>query len=127
MKKINLGYLISLLLLHGCSSTPETHISQTELLIALEKKPPPIIVDVRSTSEYQSGHIKGALHIPFYQIFHAEKLMQYNKQRCLILYCEHGPRAGLAKIGLKIGGFNCIRYLKGHLKAWKKAQLPLEK
>jgi len=119
--------LFCYLIFSGCSTSPTTDISQTALLSQIENNTVPVIIDVRSTSEYQSGHIKGALHLPFYQTLSSEKLKKYNKDQCFILYCEHGPRAGLSKMGLKILGFKCIRYLEGHMKAWKAAKLPIKK
>jgi rhodanese-related sulfurtransferase len=43
-----------------------------------------------------------------------------------VLYCAHGPRAGIAKFALKLSGFDNIVYLEGHMSAWKAAKLPVE-
>lgn len=38
----------------------------TQLLELIKNRTAPVIVDVRSQWEYESGHIPGAQHIPFY-------------------------------------------------------------
>ena len=113
--------------LFGCSTSSETHLSQQALLKRISNKQAPVLIDVRSSAEYNSGHIQGALHIPFWSAFSPDELKKYSDDERLVLYCEHGPRAGLAKAALKLSGFENIVYLEGHISAWKKAKLPIEK
>lgn len=124
--KVLFASLLSLLL-QACSTSSESHIRQAELLALLQSDSPPAIIDVRSSMEYNSGHIPGARHIPFWQSFTSSALNTYDKQDDLILYCEHGPRAGIAKFAYFLAGFENIRYLEGHMTAWRSANLPLEK
>ena len=119
-------FIFLTLLMQGCSHDSKTHISQNDLLQQLAYKSP-IIIDVRSTYEYQAGHIPNALHIPFWTAFTTGQLSNYSFDQPLVLYCEHGPRAGIAKLGLSMQGFQNIRYLEGHMKAWRKAGLPISK
>lgn len=84
----------------------------------------PVIYDVRSQSEYRSGHVPGAIHLPFWRAYPPEDL---DSKIPVVVYCEHGPRAGLAKLSLSWSGVENIRYLKGHMVSWKKAGLPMEK
>jgi rhodanese-related sulfurtransferase len=54
-----------------------------------------IIIDVRSTGEYQSGHIKGSLNIPVDKIKgHVAELKKKNKS--IITCCRSGARSGMA-------------------------------
>lgn len=101
-------------------------MQQNELLKLIEKKQPPIIVDVRSGSEYKAGHVKGAIHLPFWTAFTSDKMDGYEKNKTIVLYCQHGPRAGVAKLALALAGFKNINYLAGHMTAWQKARLPVE-
>jgi len=102
-------------------------MQQDELLAQINKGHAPIIVDVRSTYEYQSGHVPGAVHIPFWTAFTTDKLDGYDKNSVVVLYCAHGPRAGVVKLALSMSGFENINYLAGHMTAWNKAGLPVEK
>ena len=122
-------FFLSLLafFLQACSSSSETHIKQAELLSLLQsEQASPIIVDVRSGMEYKAGHIPHAQHIPFWQSFTTDALDSAEKQDDVILYCEHGPRAGIAKFAYYMAGFKKIRYVEGHMTAWRKAGLPME-
>jgi len=114
-------------LLQACSTSNETHIKQAELLSLLQsEQASPLIVDVRSSSEYNAGHIPHAQHIPFWQSFTTDALDNAEKQDDVLLYCEHGPRAGIAKFAYSMAGFKNIRYVEGHMTSWRKAGLPME-
>ncbi len=125
MKKNIITILMSLCLI-ACSTTGEGTVQQNELLEQIKKGQAPIVIDVRSVGEYQSGHVPGAINIPFWSAFSTDKLDTASKNKTLVLYCEHGPRAGIAKLALKISGFEKISYLAGHMTAWKKAGLQME-
>ena len=128
MKTYQVLTLITLnLILLGCSSTGEGYMQQNELLEQINKGQAPIIVDVRSGFEFKSGHVSGAIHIPFWTAFTTDKLDKYKKTDNVVMYCEHGPRAGIAKLALSLSGFEHISYLAGHMTAWKKAGLPMQK
>jgi phage shock protein E len=54
-----------------------------------------MIVDVRTPSEYQSGHINGSVNIPLDQIKkHIADLKKKNKT--IITCCRSGARSGMA-------------------------------
>ncbi|MEE9397338.1 MAG: rhodanese-like domain-containing protein [Methylococcales bacterium] len=111
----------------GCASNSQTHISQHDLLQQIKTHQAPTIIDVRSESEYQSGHVPGAIHIPFWAAFSRTDDVPSPVEKPLVLYCEHGPRAGIAKLAFSLGGYDNILYLEGHMSGWKKAKLPMEK
>jgi len=117
--------IVFLLIMQACSNDAKTHITQSALLQQMQESSPPVIIDVRSEYEYQAGHIPAALHIPFWDTFFTEQLQSYSTAQSFVLYCEHGPRAGIAKWGLSMQGFENIRYLQGHMSAWRKAGLPI--
>jgi rhodanese-related sulfurtransferase len=69
-------------LLQACSTSSETHIKQTELLSLLNSEQNhPIIIDVRSSAEYNTGHIPQAQHISFWKSFSTDALDNRNKKR----------------------------------------------
>ena len=63
-----------------------------------------IIVDVRTTGEYKSGHIKGSLNIPLDSI--GNNLSKLKKDKCIICCCASGMRSGSAKSILKSKGYS---------------------
>jgi rhodanese-related sulfurtransferase len=103
-----------------------THISQDELLAWIRSGKPPVILDVRSQGEYAAGHVPGALHIPFYAVYARRTEIPASVSEPVIVYCEHGPRAGLAKLALRAAGFEHVVYLEGHMSSWKQRGLPIE-
>ena len=125
MNKIIL-HVFFFIFVSACSNSGEGYMQQNELQRLIEKKQSPIIVDVRSSFEYKAGHVPGAIHVPFWSAFSTDKMNGYDKDNTVVLYCEHGPRAGIAKFALFLSGFKNINYLAGHMTAWKKANLPVE-
>lgn len=113
--------------LQACSTSSETHIKQSELLPLLSEQTSPIIIDVRSSMEYNNGHIPRAQHVPFWKSFTTDVLDNIDKQDDVILYCEHGPRAGIAKFAYYMAGYKNIRYVEGHMTSWRSAGLPIDK
>jgi phage shock protein E len=62
-----------------------------------------VIVDVRTKSEYQAGHIKGSRNIPLDHIKNGIKnLQKLNKP--IITVCRSGSRSGMAKTILAAAG-----------------------
>jgi len=122
LNKYLLLIALSALLLTACSTT----IVRSELQKELLEKQAPLIVDVRSAGEYNSGHIPGAIHIPFYAIASGLEELAFPKENPVVLYCEHGPRAGLAGISLYFHDFEKVYSLAGHMQGWRKSGLPVE-
>jgi hydroxyacylglutathione hydrolase len=110
----------------ACASGPDTHISGPELAALIDQGAAPPIVDVRTQGEYESGHVPGAIHLPFLSSFTRADEIEAPHDLPIVVYCAHGPRAGIAKLGLSSAGFERILYLKGHMTAWKEAGLPME-
>lgn len=98
-----------------------------ELLRRLKSKQPPTILDVRSGFEFRSGHIPGALHSPALKILLRMVRIPSDKNVELVVTCEHGPRAQLAKGLLGFFGYRNITLLEGHMSAWRHAGHPQEK
>lgn len=103
-------------------------VTRPELLAEIESGAPPPIVDVRSGSEYRSGHVPGAVHVSFYSLlWHLEELPPADPEgRPTVLYCEHGPRAGMARAQLWLAGVGPVVFMEGHMSAWKRDGLPVE-
>lgn len=103
-----------------------THISAAELNELINTGHAPVIVDVRSSREYKTGHVPGAVHLPFWLAFARVDEIDAPKDERVVVYCAHGPRAGIAKAALLLEGYTQVRYLQGHMSGWYKAKLPVE-
>lgn len=86
-----------------------------------------VVVDVSGADEFAAGHVVGARNVPLAQL--QERLPQVvkNKQVPLILVCASGARAQRALGTAKGLGYDKAVVLGGGLKAWKDANLPVEK
>lgn len=98
-----------------------------ELLKRIKVKRAPVILDVRSSFEFRNGHIPGALHAPAWKILLRLVQIPSDKSTELVLTCEHGPRAQLAKGLLGVFGYRNVVLLTGHMACWRQVGLPLEK
>jgi rhodanese-related sulfurtransferase len=86
-----------------------------------------IVVDVSETSEFASGHVVGAKSVPLGQLEQRLAEAVKNKTVPLILVDGTGARSQRALGVAKNLGYDKAQVLAGGLKAWKEANLPLEK
>lgn len=115
--------LLVITLLPGCA----TGMRRAELLTRLAGDDPPLVIDVRSAAEYRAGHLPGAVHFPYAELrSRAADLRRAAGTRPLVVYCAHGPRAGLAGMTLRSAGFEAVYSLNGHMSAWRRHGLPVE-
>lgn len=98
-----------------------------ELIKRMKTENPPIVVDVRSGAEYNSGHIPGAVHVPGWKILLRLGDLPADKSRELVVTCEIGPRAQLAMGMLHTVGYKNVTLLDGHMSRWRQSGLPLQK
>ena len=120
------GWIIGCLALPGTVVADENGVVTPQALMAqIEAGKAPLIVDVRSASEYEAGHVPGAQHVSFWSAYwHADELPVSGPDP-VVVYCAHGPRAGLAGFAFGLRGIDNVIYMEGHMSAWKKAKLPL--
>lgn len=85
------------------------------------------LIDVRTPSEYQAGHLKGATLIDYYKSDFRSKLDQLDKTKPVAVYCAVGGRSNETLKILKSLGFKEVYDLKGGIQAWQRAQLPIER
>jgi rhodanese-related sulfurtransferase len=98
----------------------------SELLQRIESNGAPLIIDARSEIEFKHGHIKGAINVPVRKLLLHTAWLPPDKDREVVVTCEHGQRAAVANGLLSLYGFHNTEFLDGFLEAWKEAGLPLE-
>ena len=76
-------------------------------------------MDVREPSEYEAGHIEGAIHIPLGSL--EEGLERLPKDRPVLAYCGHGERASTALSILEMAGIGPLINLSGGMGTWEEA------
>ena len=75
-----------------------------------------LIVDVRESGEFRSGHIKKAVNIPLGSI--AKIGSKAEKDRDIIVYCQSGARSSAASKRLKSMGYSKV-YDLGSINRWR--------
>ena len=88
---------------------------------------PPVVVDVRTGFEFRSGHIPGALTAPTWKILLRLIPLPADKMTEMVILCELGPRAMMARHLLGLYGYRNTRLLAGHMASWRRFGLPLER
>ena len=85
------------------------------------------LIDVSEPAEFAAGHATGARNVPLGEIAAGSKGLPGNKKLPLVVVCATGARAGKAVAQLKALGYENVQPLAGGLKAWREANLPVEK
>ncbi|MFT3779588.1 MAG: rhodanese-like domain-containing protein [Ottowia sp.] len=98
--------------------------NQAVQLINREKA---VVVDVCEPAEYQAGHVGGAKNIPLGELEQKLPAAVKNKAVPLVLVCASGARSGRAAGIARKLGYEKAESLAGGLKAWRAADLPVEK
>lgn len=86
-----------------------------------------VVVDVCEAGEFAAGHVGGAKNVPLGELEAKLPGVAKNKALPLILVCATGIRSGRAVAIAKKLGYEQAQSLGGGLKAWKAANLPIEK
>ena len=84
-----------------------------------------LVLDVRETGEWSSGHITGARHITLAQLEKRLSELDKFKEKPIIVVCATGNRSSSACGQLKKHGFDKVYSLGGGVSSWIEANLPL--
>jgi rhodanese-related sulfurtransferase len=86
-----------------------------------------LMLDVREPKEYQGGRVPNAVHLPQSQFASRGYELKKMTGRPVIAYCDRGQRSRTAASALTKLGFAEVYTLRGGLRAWSDAGLPVEK
>jgi rhodanese-related sulfurtransferase len=86
-----------------------------------------LMLDVRETQEYEGGRVPHAVHLPLSQLAGRGAELKKFTSRPVIAYCDRGSRSRSAAGKLAKLGFAEVYTLRGGLRAWSEAGLPVEK
>jgi rhodanese-related sulfurtransferase len=85
------------------------------------------VVDVSDAAEFAVGHIVGSKNLPLADLEAKLAGAVKNKGLPLVLVCQSGARSAKAVNIAKKLGYEQAQSMQGGLKAWKLANLPVEK
>jgi rhodanese-related sulfurtransferase len=124
MKKL-LGIFLAMLLLTACGQEPRTqqeeanmqytNITAQQAKEIMDTQTGYVILDVRAQSEYDEGHIPGAIVIPHDQVKEKAEDILLDKDQLILVYCRSGRRSKLAAEDLVDLGYTNIKEFGGIL------------
>lgn len=107
----------------GVSATPEStdtgtvpEIAPEALAARLARDDPPLVVDVRSPSEWDIVHLPGATLIPLADL--PDRVTELARAREVVVYCHKGNRSARATRLLLDLGFTHVESLRGGIEAY---------
>jgi len=86
-----------------------------------------IIIDVRTPSEYTSGHIENAINIDYSASNFRSELGKLDKNKAYLIYCRSGNRSQKALEVMKELGFSEVYNILGGITSWSRQDLPTVK
>ena len=96
----------------GGSATYE-QISGSEAKALMNSESGYIIIDARTQSEYDEGHISGAILIPEYEIADRAEKELPDKDQLILVYCRSGRRSKIAAEELVKLGYTNVKEFGG--------------
>ena len=93
-------------------------------LISLSNQDQALIVDLRSSEAFNSGHITASINIPVNDVSRRSNEI-INSTKSVVLVCETGSSSTNAGETLKKEGLKDIFILRGGINEWKMSNLPL--
>ncbi len=121
MKKVVL-IILAMLLLTACGQKEERkqeavymNITAQQAKDIMDTQEGYIILDTRTSEEYDEGHIPGAIVIPHDEIKEKAEAVLTDKDQLILVYCRSGRRSKIAAESLVELGYTNIREFGGIL------------
>ena len=125
--KATLTTILSTLLLFSCAAQTKTSLSPDEFEKQMTGGDSIQVLDVRTASEFNSGHIKKALQVDWNDPTEFNRRIVYvDKAKPVYVYCLAGGRSAAAAEKMRKMGYANVYELKGGINAWKAANKSLE-
>ncbi|MEJ8841611.1 rhodanese-like domain-containing protein [Lacibacter sp. H375] len=79
-----------------------------------------VVLDVRTTQEFNEGHLPKAVHIDVMDsVAFVQQINQLKKGKTYLLYCKSGRRSAKAATIMEQQGFRHIWNMEGGITSWK--------
>ena len=108
-------------------SNKSIHLSPMNAIRLMNNNDDALIIDVRESTDFGKGHIKGAINQPLSTL--KDKLEQLSKHKnvVVIAYCNSGASSSKACRLLTQAGFANVHNIAGGINAWLEVKLPTTK
>ena len=117
--------LIALLILHE-RRKGGAKIDASELTRLINKEEP-YVFDLRSSSEFDSGTVSGAVNIQLSNLVKGSPQFKAKEEDKIVLICKTGSNSSTAAGSLKKEGYTNVSVLSGGIMGWVQGGMPLAK
>jgi rhodanese-related sulfurtransferase len=112
---------------YGCSAQTQTALTANEFEKKISVSDSLQLLDVRTATEYNTGHIKNSLQADWNDKKEFSRRIEFiDKNKPVYIYCLAGGRSSAAAKEMRAMGYENVIELTGGINAWKAANLPLE-
>lgn len=107
------------------NETPTNYVSVTDMEHLLREDGAVTLIDARTPEEFAGGHVQGAINVPIADLADFAQKNSKGSENIVITMCGSTGRGEKASAILSSHGLANIKVMKGGLKAWQEAGLPL--
>ena len=122
---IHLRHFVILLLISlvSCAGA-QNKLEPGEFNTQLSQDSTAVLVDVRTPSEFNEGHLENALNIDWKDDSFETRVKELDRTKTYYLYCRSGRRSAAAASRMNKLGFTRVFDLDGGIIEWKEEGLP---
>lgn len=95
------------------------------MILENQNNPDFVILDVRTRSEFDSGHIENAVNLDFYADTFEDDLDALDKTKTYLVYCRTGNRSGQATDIMRYLNFEEVYDMLGGISEWIASGYPV--
>ena len=118
--------MVSAVILTGCSSTTDAAINLDPVAFKAKTQEAEVIVlDVRTTQEFNEGHIENAININVESDTFLSQIESLDKSKSYAVYCRSGRRSADAVAKMANQNFTSLTNLNGGTIDWTNAGFAL--
>lgn len=124
MRRI-LTLLVVMFGLVACSSSGGQESLSPQEFQSLTAQPGVVTLDVRTPSEFASGHLEGAINIDAQSPDFETRIGELDPEATYAVYCRTANRSKAAMETMAGAGFTNLKELDGGIVAWQRQGLPV--
>lgn len=110
----------------ACGQTAKS-VTVEEARTMIDKNPKIVVLDVRTPSEWNGGHLKNAKHADIQSSDFEQKIASIDKNATIVVYCAAGGRSSRAASMMVQKGYKNVINMAGGINAWNAAGYPTTK
>ena len=115
-----------ILAISACSTSSKSIVNENaEAFAATIQNSGVVVLDVRTSGEFESGHIANSVNIDVEAGSFENEIANLDKNARYAVYCHSGRRSGIAAELMEKNGFKEIHNLKDGIISWQAAGYPL--